>query len=50
MYSTLFVLIIVCIFVFRCLLFRIYSIEKKQKETRKKKKIEKKTYRQLNRR
>jgi hypothetical protein len=31
-YSTLFVLIILCIFVFSCLLFRIYSIEKKQKQ------------------
>jgi hypothetical protein len=34
-HSTLFVLIILCIFVFNCLLFRIYSIEKNKKEKRK---------------
>jgi preprotein translocase subunit YajC len=34
-YCTLFVLIILCIFVFSCLLFRIYSIEKKQKKKQK---------------
>jgi amino acid transporter len=37
-YITLFVLIILCIFIFGFLLFRIYSIEKKQKEKPKRKK------------
>jgi hypothetical protein len=43
MYITLFVLIILCIFVFSFLLFHIYSIEKKQKPNKPKtKKTQKK--------
>jgi quinol-cytochrome oxidoreductase complex cytochrome b subunit len=41
MYITLFVLIILCIFVFSFLLFHIYSIEKKQKPKNQKEKIKK---------
>jgi uncharacterized membrane protein YsdA (DUF1294 family) len=48
-YNTLFVIIILCIFVFSFLLFGIYIIEKKTRK-KKKKEIENKTYRQMNRR
>jgi hypothetical protein len=37
-YNTLFVPIILCIFVFSCLSFRIYSIKKKQKRKNQKEK------------